>query len=45
MIDTTVLLAGIVWARSPLAFLNEVMGWSHEELDRIKRRSWADLTP
>jgi predicted nucleic acid-binding protein len=24
-------------------FLNEVMGWSHEELDVVKRRAWADL--
>ncbi|MBI4491178.1 MAG: PIN domain-containing protein [Chloroflexi bacterium] len=24
-------------------FLNEVMGWTHEDLDRIKRRTWADV--
>ncbi|MCL5074520.1 MAG: PIN domain-containing protein [Chloroflexi bacterium] len=24
-------------------FLNEVMGHSHEELDRIKQRTWADI--
>lgn len=24
-------------------FLNEVMGHSHEELNRIKRRTWADI--
>lgn len=25
-------------------FLNEVLGLSHEELDRIKRRTWADIS-
>lgn len=25
-------------------FLNEVMGWSHEQLDVIKRRTWADIS-
>ncbi|MBI3979178.1 MAG: hypothetical protein HY331_13420 [Chloroflexi bacterium] len=24
-------------------FLNEVMGWTHEELDRIKRRAWTAM--
>ena len=28
----------------PGTFLNQVMGWSHEELERIRRRTWADLT-
>jgi predicted nucleic acid-binding protein len=25
-------------------FLNEVMGWSHEELELVRLRRWADLT-
>jgi predicted nucleic acid-binding protein len=27
----------------PGTFLNQVMGWSHEDLERIRRRTWADL--
>jgi predicted nucleic acid-binding protein len=27
----------------PGTFLNLVMGWSHEELDSIRRRNWSDL--
>ena len=25
-------------------FLNEVMGWSHEKLDPVRRRTWADFS-
>lgn len=28
----------------PGTFLREVMGWSSEELQAIRRREWADLT-
>ena len=27
----------------PGTFLNRVMGWSHEDLERIRIRTWADL--
>jgi predicted nucleic acid-binding protein len=27
----------------PGAFLTEVMGWSHDELERISRRTWQEL--
>lgn len=26
-------------------FLREVMGWESEELERIRRRDWSDLSP
>jgi predicted nucleic acid-binding protein len=26
-------------------FLREVMGWESEELERIRRRNWSDLSP
>jgi predicted nucleic acid-binding protein len=28
----------------PGTFLNVVMGWSHENLDAVRRRTWADIT-
>ncbi len=28
---------------SPGAFLNQVMGWSHEQLSEISRRQWNDI--
>jgi putative PIN family toxin of toxin-antitoxin system len=29
--------------RLPGRFLNEVMGWSHDDLERIRRRTWSDV--
>jgi len=41
--DTTVALRRHVRPISVGAFLNEVMGWSHESLSAIERRRWSDL--
>jgi hypothetical protein len=41
--ETTAELRRLIRPMTVGRFLNEVMGWSSEELERIRLRTWADM--